>query len=173
MKEELKAKLFPEGKESFPIWWIVLENIGFILNWGIGFILLWPFKYHNISIVSWFYLIIIIIVQILLKKHNCSGCYYYGKWCHLGWGKLASLLFKQDSGNLKIGTRLSLSYILQLPVILIAALMASFVYGFNLLNIILLIIFVILNVLQGAVLRKKCCAVCKARFICKGSAASK
>jgi len=173
MKEELKTKLFHEGKESFPAWWIILENIGFILNWGIGFVLLWPFKYHNISVVSWLYLIIIVIVQILLKKHNCSGCYYYGKWCHLGWGKLAGLLFKQDSGNPKIGTRLSLSYILQLPIILIAALIAGFLYGFNLLNVILLIIFVILNVLQGAVLRKKCCAVCKARFICKGSAAPK
>ena len=173
MKEELKAKLFQEGKESFPAWWIVLENIGFILNWGIGFVLLLPFKYNSVSIVSWCYLVILAIVQISLKKYNCSNCYYYGKWCHLGWGKLTCLLFKEDSGNPEIGMKLAISYILQLPVILIAALVAGFLYGFNLISVLLLIVFVVLNLLQGTILRKKGCAVCKARFICKGSAAPK
>ncbi len=171
MKEELKAKLFQEGKESFPAWWITLENIGFILNWAIGFYLLLPFKCCGIPIVSWIYLIILIVVQILLKYHNCTNCYYYGKWCHLGWGRLTGLMFKQDSGNLETGMKLAYSYILQLPVILIAALIAGFMYGFSFTNIVLLVLFVIINLLQGVVLRKKGCEVCKARFICKGSAA--
>lgn len=172
MKEELEAKLFQEGRESFPAWWIVLENIGLIVNWGIGFILLLPFKYNGVSVISWLYLIVLVIVQILLKKHNCSTCYYYGKWCHLGWGKLTCLLFKQDSGNPETGIKLAISYILQLPVILIAALAAGFLYDFNFISVVLLIIFMILNLLQGVVLRKKGCALCKARYICKGSAAS-
>ncbi len=173
MKEELRAKLFHEGREFFPRWWIVLENIGFILNWGIGFVLLLPFKYNEVPVVSWLYLVILIIVQFLLKKHNCSSCYYYGRWCHLGWGKLTCLLFKQDSGNPETGMKLAISYILQLPVILIAAIAAGCLYGFNFISVILLIIFVILNLLQGVILRKKGCEVCKARFICKGSAAAK
>ncbi|MDO9578784.1 MAG: hypothetical protein Q7J16_12950 [Candidatus Cloacimonadales bacterium] len=69
--------------------------------------------------------------------------------------------------------KLAISYVIQLPVILIATLIAGFIYGFNTINIILLIIFVIINILQGAVLRKKACEVCKSRFICKGSAAPK
>jgi hypothetical protein len=28
-------------------------------------------------------------------KTSCVDCYYYGKWCALGKGKLASLLFKK------------------------------------------------------------------------------
>ncbi|MFC2062210.1 hypothetical protein ACFLUV_06835, partial [Elusimicrobiota bacterium] len=135
------------------------------------FILLQPYKYNGISIVSWIYLAILVIVQILLKKHNCSTCYYYDKWCHLGWGKLTSILFKQDSGNSEIGMKLSMSYILQMPVILIATLIAGFIYGFNLNSMVLLIVFIVLNILQGVVLRKKGCEVCKARFVCKGSAA--
>ena len=173
MKEELKDKLFQEGKESFSFGTILLGNIAFLLNWGIGFILLMPFRISGISIVSWFYLIVLIIVQISLKKLNCTSCYYYGKSCYLGWGKLTAICFKQDSGNQEKGMKLAISYILQLPVILIATLIAGFIYGFNALNIILLIIFVIINILQGLLLRKKACEVCKARFICKGSAASK
>ncbi len=176
MREELKAKLYQEGKESFPAWYIILENIGFILNWGIGFILLIPFKissYNKIPIVACIYLISLIIIQILLKKYNCTNCYYYDKWCHLGWGKLTSLFFKENSGNQELGIKLAISYIVQLPVILIASIVAGFLYEFNLMNIILLIIFVIINILQGFVFRKKGCKVCKARFICKGSAAPK
>ena len=165
------SKLFQEGRETFPLWWIALENIGFLLNWGIAFVLLLPFSYDGIPVVSYCYLAILVIIQVLLKKHNCSGCFYYGKWCHLGWGKLSCLFFKQDSGDAGIGMKLSLSYILQLPVILIAALVAGFLYGFTRINVVLLIVFVIINSLQGF-LRKKTCAVCKARFICKGSAAA-
>ncbi|MDI6794481.1 MAG: hypothetical protein QME81_16715, partial [bacterium] len=73
MQEELKVKLFQEGRESFPAWWIILENIGFLLNWGIGFVLLFPFKYNGIPIVSWVYLIILAIVQILLKKLSAAS----------------------------------------------------------------------------------------------------
>ena len=173
MKEELKDKLFQEGKESFSFGTILLGNIAFLLNWGIGFILLMPFRISGISIVSWFYLIVLIIVQISLKKLNCTSCYYYGKSCYLGWGKLTAICFKQDSGDQEKGMKLAISYILQLPVILIASLIAGSIYGFNALNIILLIIFVIINILQGLLLRKKACEVCKARFICKGSAAPK
>ena len=171
MKEGLRDRLFQNGKESFPVWWIALENIGFLLNWGIGFFLLLPFRYNGIAIVSWLYLAILIIVQILLKKYNCTVCYYYGKWCHLGWGKFTVLFFKKDSGNQETGMKLAISYILQLPVILIAAIAAGFLYDFKTVNIVLLIIFVIINVLQGA-FRKSSCKVCKARFICSGSAAA-
>ena len=171
MLESQKSKIYQQGKESFPAWWIILENLGYFLNWGLGYVLLMPFKYNGMPIVSWIYLIILVIIQVLLKKHNCASCYYYNKWCHLGWGKLSAIFFKQDSGNPDLGIKLCISYILQLPVILVAALIAGFVYGFTILNVSLLVVFVLLNLLQGVVLRKKGCEVCKVRFICKGSAA--
>ena len=131
MKEKLKSRIYQEGIECFPAWWVILENLGFILNWGIGFFLLMPFKYNGIPIVSWIYLAVLIVFQILLKKHNCSTCYYYGKWCHLGWGKLANCMFKPNSGSHETGMKLSISYILQLPVILIGGLIAGFLHGFT------------------------------------------
>ncbi len=151
---------------------IIFKNISFIINWSLAFYLLTPFKYHGVSLLSFIYLLILIVVQILLKKHNCTSCYYYNKWCHLGWGKLASFLFKQDSGNVIIGMRLSFSYILQLPVIFIISIIFCFVYEFTTIYIIAIFIFVIINILQ-AINRKKTCKTCKARYICSGSAAKK
>ena len=167
------SNLYQAGKECFSVGWILFENALLFLNWGLGFYLLLPFKAFGISILSWLYLCVIIVVQILLKKHYCSLCYYYGKRCHLGWGKLSCALFKRDSGNRKIGTKLTLSYILQLPVITVLALIAGFVYGFTGAYIFWLGVFIFVNVFQGVFLRKKTCALCKMRFCCPGSAAKK
>lgn len=38
--------------------------------------------------------------EIHVMKMSCVHCYYYGKWCAFGKGKLAPLLFKQgDAGR--------------------------------------------------------------------------
>lgn len=158
------------GRESFSCWQIIFENILFILNWGIGFILLMSFQFKGIPVVSFLYLILLLTVQVLLKKHNCSSCYYYGKWCHLGWGKISRILFEQNSGNLNIGKKLSISYILQLPLITLFAIIAGLIYGYTFWSVGLLIIFILVNILQ-VVLRKPVCKTCKMRFTCAGSAA--
>lgn len=172
MKEELKSKLFKNGKDAYPFLSIMFENIIFILNWGLAFYLLMLFKYNGLPLLSFSYLLIFVVIQILLKKHNCTSCYYYDKWCHLGWGKLASFLFKQDSGNVIVGMKLSLSYIFQLPLILITSIILGSVYGFTTIYIIAIIIFVIINIFQ-ALNRKNTCKTCKSRFICSGSVAKK
>ena len=173
MDENLKKDIFNEGRESFPWWWIISENFLFLLNWGLGFFLLLPFRYKGIPVVSIIYIVDLLWVQILLKKHNCSNCYYYGKNCHLGWGRISKILFKENSGSTKTGMIYAFSYILQLPVILAGTIAAGVVYSFERINMILLAVFIIINVVQGAVLRKKGCEVCKARYICKGSAAGR
>ena len=166
-------KIYKEGKESFPAWWIILENLAFVVNWGLAFVLLMPFRYIGIPVVSLMYLIVLITIQIILKKHNCTNCYYYGKWCHLGWGKLTALIFKKNSGNQEFGMKLAISYILQLPVIAVLAILAGFLYGFTLGNLLLLIIFIIINIVHGTVIRKKGCENCKAKYTCPGCAVKK
>ncbi|MCK5399957.1 hypothetical protein KAJ26_08010 [bacterium] len=47
MNEE--KQIYEQGKESFPAWWIILENLGFLLNWGLGFIILLPFSFIYLS----------------------------------------------------------------------------------------------------------------------------
>lgn len=112
------------------------------------------------------------VVQILLKKHNCSGCYYYDKLCHLGWGKISSAMFKQDSGDPNIGMKLALFYILPPPVIFVAALIFAIIKSPVWIYWFVLVLFIILNVASFPV-RKKGCSLCAMKEACPGSAAKR
>ena len=91
------------GTESFPLSWIIGENLLHVTMWVLAGSLLWPvWTPSGIPLLTIAWAILVVVVQVLLKKHNCSGCYYYDKRCHLGWGKISSAMFEQDSGSLNI-----------------------------------------------------------------------
>lgn len=48
---------------------------------------------------GWFflYLFYVIVLEITFYPRACVYCYYYGKWCFMGKGKVAALLF--EKGN--------------------------------------------------------------------------
>jgi len=107
-----------DRRETFPLHWIVGENLLHLITWVAAGWLLWPVRWAGWPVLTIAWAAIVLVIQILLKKHNCSGCYYYGKACHLGWGKLSAALFPQDSGDPKTGMRLSLFYVLPPPLVL-------------------------------------------------------
>ncbi len=161
------------GTESFTLSRIILENILSLSTWVIAGYLLWQiWTPWNLPILGIIWILLVLIIQILLKKHNCSGCYYYDKMCHLGWGKISSAMFKQDSGNPKTGMKLSLFYIISPPLILITSLTFGIVNKPSLIYWLLLIIFVALNIASFP-LRKNGCSLCAMREVCPGSAVKK
>lgn len=158
------------GKESFPLSWIIGENLLFLAMWVLAGYLLWQiWTPLGLPILTIIWAVLVIVIQILLRKHNCSGCYYYDKLCHLGWGKISSAMHKQDSGNLKTGMKLSLFYIISPPVIFLTSLVfaiiknPSWIYWFT------LVLYVVLNAVSFP-LRKKGCNLCTMRKVCPGSA---
>ncbi|MCD6564543.1 MAG: hypothetical protein J7K53_01230 [Bacteroidales bacterium] len=163
-------KIVP-GKESFSLVWIISENLLYLTTWILAGYLIWqlwmPFGLPLLTII---WAVLVVVVQILLKKHNCSGCYYYGKLCHLGWGKIASALFKQDSGNPKTGIKLSLFYIVPPPVIFVTALIFAIIKSPVWVYWFVLVLFLIINAISFPV-RKKGCSLCAMREACPGSAA--
>lgn len=101
-----EQELHEKGWECFPWWWILSENLFMLVPWVIGFAVMWPLKVAGVPVASLGYaLLILITVGWLLKVHNCSTCYYYDKWCHLGWGKYAALICKKDAGNPETGMK--------------------------------------------------------------------
>ena len=163
-------KIVP-GTESFPMYQIIGENLLYLAMWVLAGYLLWPiWTPLGLPLLTIIWAVLVVAVQILLKKHNCSGCYYYDKLCHLGWGKISSAMFKQDSGDPNTGMKLSLFYIVPPPVIFLTSLIfaitksPTFVYWF------ILALFVILNA-AAFPLRKKGCSLCAMREACPGSAA--
>jgi len=159
------------GKESFPLSWIISENLLYLAMWVLAGYLLWalwtPFGVPLLTII---WAVLVVVVQILLKKHNCSGCYYYDKLCHLGWGKISSALFKQDSGNPKMGMKLAFFYIIPPPVIFLTSLIFAIIKNPPWVYWFVLMLFVILNAASFPV-RKRGCRLCAMREVCSGSAA--
>jgi len=88
-KEKIKSY------ENYPCWGILISNLLEVIIYFIGAFIL----YQLGLIWMFFYLIYILILQIMVLKKSCVNCYYYGKYCAFGKGKLASLFFKKGSKN--------------------------------------------------------------------------
>src|SRR4030042_1064990 len=85
MKDE--SKLYEQGAEEYPKSQILLGNLVMILWIGLGTAACW-FLYPLAGRV---YLVVAVtLVFLVLRWLVCTNCYYYGKWCPIGWGKRAS-----------------------------------------------------------------------------------
>jgi hypothetical protein len=160
-----------EGRDSFPPLWIIGENLLYVATWVAAGWLLLPAKLAGWPVATIGWALFVVTLQVLLKKHNCSGCFYYGKSCHLGWGRLAAMLFPPDSGEPKMGMRLAVPmYMASPPLVLVAAVVLGVLLPVGLDHWIVLGVYVALNAASFS-LRKVGCAQCKMRAVCPGSAA--
>ncbi len=168
-----KQDLYEEGIEEAKKSYALLENILFLVLLTLGFIGMYPIGISGIPLVSILYaLFALIMLTFVLRKHLCTGCYYYDKWCHCGWGKLSSSMYKKDSGNQKLGGILAVltwGIIMVLPII---GMILVVVFGKVRLTheLVFFIPFLILVCING-IMHKIDCERCKMRFICPGSAA--
>jgi len=165
-----EVKLNEKGVEQYPMSRVILGNILMILWIVVGTIAVWFFS----PLVATLYLIVAVVtVYFILRKLVCTNCYYYDKWCSMGWGKLAAALFKQgriEEFNESIGLRLApiiygLLTIFPLIVVLIAIIAEIDFY-----KIAVLVILLFFSVYSGSISRKSACASCKMNTMCKGSA---
>ena len=75
--------------EYFPLWMVIIADIVAFGIYIIGAYII--FKFSVIG--GWLYLLFCLIVEIGVMRLSCINCYYYGKLCGMGRGKLASLFF--------------------------------------------------------------------------------
>jgi hypothetical protein len=165
-----EIKIYEQGLEEYPKAGIILSNLVMIFWIALGTIACW-FLY---PLVAWIYLAFaMIMVFVILRKLVCTNCYYYGKWCCIGWGKLSTLFFKTgniEKFNTSVGLKLApLTYGL-LTIIPLILIVISFFRGFSISKVIVLILLLLISFYSGTLSRKKACANCKMRLICPGSA---
>lgn len=161
------------GKQSFPISRIIAENLLYLSGWILAGMLLWPlWTPLQLPVLTILWAAVVLVFQILLKKHVCSGCYYFGKRCHLAWGLLSAVLFEQDSGNRERGVRMTLFYIIPPPLITLSALIFAIASRTGQGYWLLLAAYILINALSFPV-RRSSCRACLMREICPGSAVSK
>jgi hypothetical protein len=82
-----------ECYENYPYWIIIVSNLLQLAIYTIGIIIIEPLGIIWLLI----YLAYIVFLEIRLLRKSCVNCYYYGKRCAFGKGKLCSLFFKKGT----------------------------------------------------------------------------
>ncbi len=79
----------PGNFEKYPISIVIGSNLVSLLTYGIGIYIL-----YQISIfLAIGYVIFILLLEYRLWSSHCVNCYYYGKTCAFGKGRLSALFF--------------------------------------------------------------------------------
>jgi membrane protein YdbS with pleckstrin-like domain len=164
-----------KGLEKYSLLSVIGQNLFLVVYFGIAFVGMYPLQIKSFPIVSIIFIIFIIFISVMLifvlRKHLCTNCFYYGKICGTGWGKLAACLFRKNSGNYELGGKLaSITWILAMFFPLIGMIFALIFNWFSITIALLLMIFIILSGMNFFI-HKKTCERCKMRFICPGSVA--
>lgn len=77
--------------ENFPVWIPLLSCVQSIAIYALG-----AFIFFQIAIIfAVLYLLFCLWIELRILMKSCVNCYYYGKICGLGRGKLSALLFKK------------------------------------------------------------------------------
>lgn len=162
--------LYSNGLEKYPKNMIVIENTVLSVWVIMGAVILW--RLNALAAVLYVGYAFIMILFIM-RKLVCTHCYYFDKMCHMGWGKIAALFFKQGDINKFescFGMKVAPVFFISLALFPLVFGTVSLVLSFSSLTLILLMIFVPIVAYSSIVLRKKSCNICKMKTICSGSA---
>ncbi|MFC2138380.1 hypothetical protein ACFLTE_09415 [Bacteroidota bacterium] len=88
MKREVKY-------DNYPTWIVIISNFVSLSIYGLGFMILIQLGW----IISILYLIFILFFEFRLISMHCVNCYYRGKTCGFGKGRISSLLFKKGDAS--------------------------------------------------------------------------
>ena len=166
-----EEKLYSEGIETYPVSYVILQNLFFLAYFGIGFVAMLPLQVFGFPIVSVLYALFLAITLIfVLRKHLCTHCYYYGRMCNTGWGCLSAAMFKKCSGSYQLGATLAGITWMFAVVTPVGATILALVIDFSFLTLLFLIVFVLLTPIN-IISHKNACKKCKMRFICPASMA--
>jgi len=168
MKTEIK--IYEQGLEEYPKTSAVMGNLFMILWIALGTVACWLFY----PLIAWIYLAFaVIMVFVVLRKLVCPNCYYYDKWCNIGWGKLCALFFKKgdmEKFSTSPGIKIAPLVYGSLTLIPFILLVISMFKGFSLIKLSVVVLLVLIGFYSGTISRKKSCAKCRMRLICPGSA---
>ncbi|MBN1805340.1 MAG: hypothetical protein JW837_08825 [Sedimentisphaerales bacterium] len=150
-----------EAYENFPVWASFLSWSFSLSLYILGSYILGTL-YFPLAIVFIFYCL---WVELRILKYSCVNCYYYGKHCGLGRGKLCRLLFKKGSPEKFNEKEISWKDLIPDFMVLIFPLVGGIVFlilDFSLLILILTVVLVLLSTGGNAMLRGSlACKYCK------------
>ena len=149
--------------ENFPVW---IPLLSFALS--IAIYTLGAFIFYQLSILfTILYLFFCLWIEFRILKESCVNCYYYGKICGLGRGKLSPMFFKKGNPERFAGTEFSWKDLIPDFLVLIFPLVGGIIIlimDFTWLISVLMVILVVLSLSGNALIRGSlACKYCKQR----------
>jgi hypothetical protein len=83
----------PAAREEYPLSIVIVSNLVAFLVYIIGAFIL--FRFSIAGVIA--YLAFIVLLEYRLLAGHCTDCYYYGKTCAFGKGRLSARLFRKGS----------------------------------------------------------------------------
>jgi hypothetical protein len=160
-KEKSKIKTY----ENYPGGMVLLAVVFSLLIYALGAYVLFEFNFWVMVL----YLVFCFFVELNVLTHSCVNCYYYGKVCCFGKGKICSLFFKK--GNNKSFCKKQVSWKdmipdMLIPIVPILAGIALLIWNFRWDILVALILLVILSSFGNSFIRGNCaCKFCKQRAL--------
>ena len=154
-----------QGYENYPFWIVFLSNLVSIAIYFIG-----AFIIYQLGLI-WLilYLIFIGILELRLLKGHCTNCYYYGKTCAFGKGRISRIFFKKGDLNKFCKKQITWKDIVpDFMVSLVPAIIwvILLIKKFNWILLLLVFILFILTFVGNGIMRSQlACKYCKQREI--------
>jgi hypothetical protein len=153
----------PKCYEDYPIWIVVISNLVSLAIYFIGGFIIYQIGFLWLAI----YILCILILEYRLLSKHCVDCYYFGKTCSFGKGRLSSLFFKR--GKPIRFTQNKITWKSVLPDFLVSVIpiivgIVVLISHFNWLILFLIILLFILGFLGNSLVRGQlACKYCKQR----------
>jgi hypothetical protein len=77
--------------ENYPVWIVILSNLLSVVIYGLGFFIMFSVGF----IVAILYLLFVIAMEFRVIRYHCVNCFYWGKTCGFGKGRISSWFFKK------------------------------------------------------------------------------
>lgn len=151
--------------ENFPFWIVVITNLFSLSIYCLGF-----FVMLNVYwIVAVLYLLFALFLEFRVVKNHCIDCFYYGKTCGFGKGRISSLFFKKGDQSRFCSMNITWKDMIPdflVPLIPVITGIVLLIIKFNYLILIAIIILLILTTIGNSFIRGSLtCKYCKQREV--------
>jgi len=149
--------------DNYPIWIVIISNLVSLSIYFIGGFLIYQIGVLWLAL----YILCILILEYRLLSRHCVDCYYYGKTCSFGRGRLSSLFFKRGKPVRFIQNKITWKAIIPdflVSIIPIVIGIIVLIINFNWLILSLMVLLFILGFFGSGMVRSQlACKYCKQR----------
>jgi hypothetical protein len=151
--------------ENFPLWMVLISNLASISLYLLGF--------YITATISWIlagvYLVYIAVFEFRLIRYHCVDCYYYGKICGFGKGRVSSWFFKKGNGAGFCDHKMTWKELIPdmlISVVPVIAGIISMIVSFNIGVLVALILLILITTVGNGMVRGSlACKYCRQREI--------